>query len=100
MDTVSRRSGGIGRRARLRAWLPLLAVQVQVLSPADYRARSYVEYVTLALWYSRKVFCSSSAVVSVIGHSRRSAHGFTSAKRRRVLLPVRLSRQTAHGHHR
>jgi hypothetical protein len=28
------RSGGIGRRARLRAWFPLVGVQVQVLSPA------------------------------------------------------------------
>src|SRR5207253_1200804 len=35
---MPRRSGGIGRRARLRAWLPLLAVQVQVLSPALTRA--------------------------------------------------------------
>src|SRR5438045_1793860 len=37
------RSGGIGRRARLRAWLPLLAVQVQVLSPAPCDRRVYVD---------------------------------------------------------
>src|ERR1700690_2443522 len=38
----------IGRRARLRAWLPLLAVQVQVLSPALCRARGYGETGPLA----------------------------------------------------
>src|SRR6185437_11718119 len=37
----SRRSGGIGRRARLRAWLLETAVQVQVLSPALFLSGVY-----------------------------------------------------------
>src|SRR5437588_13127382 len=37
------RSGGIGRRARLRAWFPLVGVQVQVLSPAVTQERVYVD---------------------------------------------------------
>src|SRR5579885_2021868 len=51
MGNPSRRSGGIGRRARLRAWWGLYPVQVQVLSPAPEAVRVCVKRArTLFVW--------------------------------------------------
>jgi hypothetical protein len=61
----------------LRAWLGLTQCRFKSCLRHLYRARSYVNDVVLALRCFQAVFCDSSALVTLAGHSRRDAHGLS-----------------------